>query len=257
MKTPIKRASTLLMACAIPLLAVACAEQAPTEVERVDTPRTLPLIAPAGGLVFTAEASFVATQHQDLGFPFGGMAFDPVAEKVEILARYTPNLTGPLTIFEFEGGRPLFGSFVRDFHNSILFGQNITAITVDADHGVAYLLQDQLIRIVIDPRHINPRNPPANDFIDFLVSETGPAGITYDERDNTLIILLRSVNTNSGQQLIRIPFSSGTILSSTPFDPTLVIDRDSELVLNPITGNYMVSVGSVAAPSRPRGPRPG
>src|SRR6266516_587257 len=144
------------------------------------------------GLAFTREASFVATQRPDLGSPFGGMGFDPAVEKVEILARYIPNNTRPLTIFEFEGTQASFGNFVRDFHNSLFAGPEsaFPAITYDSVHGVAYFLQDQETGIIINPRHINPRNAPSNNFIDFIVSETGPAGITYDERDDTLVILL-------------------------------------------------------------------
>ena len=198
------------------------------------------------GLAFTTEASFVATQHPDLGSPFGGMGFDPAVEKVEILARYIPNNTRPLTIFEFEGTQASFGTFVRDFHNSFFFGPEsaFPAITYDSVHGVAYLLEDQGTRIVINPRHVNPRNAPSNNFIDFIVSETGPAGITYDERDDTLVILLRSDGTNSGQQLIRIPYNSGTIIERTPVDATLAIDRNSEIALDPATGNYFISVGA-------------
>jgi hypothetical protein len=154
------------------------------------------------GFAFTTEASFVVTQNPDLGPPFGGMGFDPAVETVEILARYTPNNTRPLTIFEFEGVLASFGNLVRDFHNSFFAGPEsaFPAITYDSVHGVAYFLQDQRTRIVINPRHINPRNAPSNNFIDFIVSETGPAGITYDERDDTLVILLRSDGINSGQQ---------------------------------------------------------
>jgi hypothetical protein len=215
--------------------------------------------ADADGLIFMTAASFVATQHTDLGTPLGGLGFDPVAEKVEILARYTPNASRPLTIFEFEGAQASFGSFIDDFTNSIFSGPEdaFPAITVDSVHGVAYFLQDQRTRIVINPRHLNPRNPPANDFVDFIVNETGPAGITYDERNDTLIILLHSDSTNSGQQLIRTPFNSGIILSRTPLDATLAIDRDSEVTLNPTTGNYFVSVGSQVFEVAPNGIKTG
>jgi hypothetical protein len=210
---------------------------------------------------FTTKASFGATQHPDLGSPFGGMGYDPIVNKIEILARYIPNATRLLTIFEFEGRLASFGSFVRDFHNSFFAGPEDTfpAITYDSVHGVAYFLQDQdqETRIVISPRHINPRSAPPNDFVDFIVDETGPAGITYDEQDDTLVILLRSDGMNSGQQLIRIPNNSGTILSRTPVDVTLSIDQDSEIVLDPKTGNYLVSIGSQIFEVHPDGVRTG
>jgi hypothetical protein len=135
---------------------------------------------------------------------------------------------------------------VQDFHNFFFFGPEsaFPAITYDSVHGVAYFLEDQKIRIVISPRNVNPRNPLPNNSTDFIVSETGPAGITYDERDDTLIVLLRSDGTNSGQQLIRIPYNSGTVIERTPIDATLAIDSNSEIALDPTTGNYFISVGA-------------
>ena len=66
--------------------------------------------ADADGLIFMTAASFVATQHTDLGTPLGGLGFDPVAEKVEILARYTPTPLGLSPSLNLKVRRPLLAA---------------------------------------------------------------------------------------------------------------------------------------------------
>ena len=81
---------------------------------------------------FSESASFNVTQNSDLATPFGGMGFDPGTDVVSILARYVPNATNPLTIFEFDGTQMNFGNFIRDFSCCFFTSQNITSITMSS-----------------------------------------------------------------------------------------------------------------------------
>ena len=54
-----------------------------------------------------------------------------------------------------------------------------------------------------------------------------------------------------------MPRDSGTILSRTPVDPSLVITEQSEIVLDPNSGTYLISVGPEMFEVAPDGSRTG
>ena len=194
----------------------------------------LPFAAFGQGICYTTESTFTVRTHTNMWRPYCGMAYDPVAEKIEVLGT---------TIWEFDLLPATLGNFVRDFSDTITFGPagKIRAITMDSVKRISYVLFETGTKVCVCPRPLNP--PSVNVIPDFRVPDSGPAGITFDERDDTLAILLRANGINSGQQIIRVPKGGGTILSRVPVDPALTITSTSEIALDPASGNYFISVG--------------
>jgi hypothetical protein len=201
---------------------------------------------------YSVIASFNVTSNPLLGLYgyetpyFVGLSYDPVEEKILTFGNYKP-ICSPCdsyTIFEFDGSSTDFGNILQSGMVGGFGTSGNASMAFDSRYGILYTLLDDTNRFWIRPNHVYPRNnPPSNNQVERYFQEQGAISLTFDESDNSIVVLQRQTDLNPQQQLTKIDVATFGIVSRTPIIG-ISISRDSEVSLNPETGNYYISVGA-------------